>query len=41
MVLSENLAITAIFLTGLLVGFKVKTLILELKAYIVERRKYN
>jgi len=41
MISSEYLAIIAIFLTGLLVGFKVKTALYDLKNYINERKKYS
>ncbi len=41
MVLTEYLAISAIFLTGLLIGFKVKTALYDFSNYIAERKKYN
>ena len=41
MVITEYLAISAIFLTGLLVGVKIKAAIIDFQIYIAERKKYN
>ncbi len=41
MVNTEILAITAIFVTGLYVGFKVREASYNLRNYLIKRRKFE
>jgi len=41
MINTEYLAISAIFITGLYIGFKVKNLMIEVENYIKDKKKFE
>lgn len=41
MINTEYLAISAIFITGIYIGFKTKNMVNELKIYIEDKKKFE